>query len=446
MSQAPQHPTFRRAPRGMQRPHPAAPPRQRYRPAHRAPDGPGKHAAVAGAPARHAGPSTPRPRTVAPATYRPAGTRFYPPQVTQPLPRIPRDVSAARPARREGRPTAPAPRAPRHEPRATARRGPERGTPRTPRAATGELPRAYRHTAAALGVATVAGVASALVAPGGTSLAAWAAARATWFAPAGWSLAAWACCAAALAWWLMDDARAWQSRGNGLLARPGTAPQLIALVALAALWLVCARWAPPLLLLVIDGAGLICAGALFVRGRMTGAARRWVPFSLLAGWWFVLLGADLGLIMGVFAPQGDIGAAIATTIYVAVLMLSAYLMRRLCDDIAFGVAVAWGALGVAAHVAGFSVVTAAVVFAETVVGGIGAFVPWETFAAAAHTAERPRVRGGAAAGHAARSSATRRVAGRPATRVAEVAGHRPGRAPAKSLSTQSRVRPTTRRR
>lgn len=241
-------------------------------------------------------------------------------------------------------------------------------------------------------------------------------AHTSWFVPAGFAfLASWATCisvAAWLVWSLMD-------RGSARPVAPTTYLLVAAACVLDAAWRIawCAGAALPAA--VLATLLLIAVAAAFVSERMTDIWARWVPFSLWGGWTAVIAVSCLAtLAFPQGAQAGPLAACAGTLFTVGALLAASYLMRRLCDDVAFGVAAVWGIVGVGVHVLPASILTGALVLAIAAAGSVAVFVPWESF--------RPSY-GGAGAGAGSRGGAARSYTAsapaphptrRPATRVA----------------------------
>lgn len=459
-----QRPTFRRAPRGTYRP--ASRPAPRHASPRRMPDAGEAPRPDAGAyrPAHMAPASA---RTTAPSAARPVGTRFSPAAVTEPLPRVPgRLVRPAppRPAPRQDMPrqgaSAPSPRpaAPRPSPATYATFRSDRPAAHRP-VAPGETapfdPRipARRGVGAMLaeqgllatigamptrllacGVAAVALVLATLVSSLAGGASELAGGSSSWFAPAPYALAIHGLIALALVLWCGYVASDVFKRGERRMPAAPVSVLVPAAVVLAVMSSVAARLGAvplhPALLVVLWGVVF----ALFVFERMTGEALRWAPFSLWAGWLTCLVPATLMRGDGALPPSGWAPIA-AGAVLIALVFGAAFLMRRLCDDVAFGIAVAWSAVAVTVGAAATSIPVALFFGVVTLVGVLAALVPWEALAPERAPAHQ-RIQGGAARTQAARESA-RVAAARPRTRVTHAAAE-PARRREAALKTSSR--------
>ena len=465
MPQVSQHPTFRRAPRTGRRADSSraasSAAAARYRPAHRATSG-----------------ASPRP-------YQPVGTRFNPPQITQPLPRVESPhreqlheggapvsrgvrASAARPdgsraTRGRGAHISAAPRPhvrdarveerhsrggaaqvhrP-HEARAAALHARVQREAARPEASNSapRVPRSRELALFALAALAVLSFAFEVLPLGGTTLGSVADASYAWIMPAGHTMIAWVVVVLLWAVWLVAPRFSMPSRQHACPTQGSIYTWFVMLVAAAATWMV--AWhlqalAPALIAMVV---ALVAAGVLFVAERMAASPTRSLPFSFAAGWFVVLALAALSALVGPAAEHEALVPGVFTIAVIGFLFCLTFLARRLFDDVAFGIAVVWGAIGVGVHVAERSALVAAFVFAAVAVGCMGAFVPWEALSHERQHASRPRVRGGAAATHRADVHPRVRVGAPPATRVATPAAPRPTRTRTRGLSSASRIAP-----
>lgn len=256
------------------------------------------------------------------------------------------------------------------------------------------------------------GVAYDIIQAGGRTVAQIADAAPFWFIPAGYAYA--------MTWVIDLVVGIWLARASVTAEmRPPVRDAALGLVAagcaLGAAWQV--LWCSGLgvlstIVAVLQWASV--AGA-FVWERMTGEWARWMPFSAWGGWLAVLMASCVAGVAAQGAGADPIAAGAGTMFTAAALLAVSYLMRRLCDDVAFGIAVVWGVAGVGIHVMPYSLMAGAFVLVIAAVGAVGALVPWETL--------RPTqqgfatgTRGGAARTYGASAPAPR-PSRRPATRV-----------------------------
>ncbi|OUP07682.1 hypothetical protein [Collinsella sp. An2] len=275
------------------------------------------------------------------------------------------------------------------------------------------------------------GVAYDIVQAGGCTVAQIADTAPFWFIPAGYAYT--------MTWVIDLGVGIWLARVSVTAEmRPPVRDAALGLVAagcaLGAAWQV--LWCSGLdvlstIVAVLQWASV--AGA-FVWERITGEWTRWMPFSAWGGWLAVLMASCVSGVAAQGAGTDPVAAGAGTMFTAAALLAVSYLMRRLCDDVAFGIAVVWGVVGVGIHVMPYSLMAGAFVLVIAAVGAVGALVPWETL--------RPTqqgfatgTRGGAARTYGASAPAPR-PSHRPATRVVS--------APVPARSERRRQEPTLR--
>lgn len=196
----------------------------------------------------------------------------------------------------------------------------------------------------------------------------------TWFTPAGYVFSIWTLIYVALAAWLVAYTRDAPTRPK----RVGpTAVLFAASSVLNVLWL--ALWhfqmvAASFVVIVAEWCVLV---ALYLRVRKSaGSVWGWAPISIYTAWVTVATLANLAILItraldGGIPVLNDL-SAIALTAGVLVL---GYLMKDRFGDVAFPLVFLWALVGVGAHVAQVSWLTAAVVYLLCAIGAVATFVP-----------------------------------------------------------------------
>lgn len=201
-----------------------------------------------------------------------------------------------------------------------------------------------------------------------------------WFAPAGYVFTIWSVIYVGVAVWAarlaLDDRH--ERRFAGLPV--GREAALFALsCVLNVAWLVLwhLRVFPATIVVIV--ALLATVSALYVATwrRSTSPLDR-VPVALYASW---LVVATIANVVHVLERAGIGGGGVASALLALVPLLAlvagSYVVRRVFDEYAFGLVVAWAGIGVGVRLTAVSAPFGVLVIVVSVLGVAASFVPWD---------------------------------------------------------------------
>lgn len=203
-----------------------------------------------------------------------------------------------------------------------------------------------------------------------------------WFTPAGYVFVIWAVIYAGMALWLYRLAR--DLRHERRIARMPVGIETVLFVlscVLNIVWLIAWHLRVFALTIPIVVALLAVMVLLYIATRKRSNNRwDWTPISLYASWLSFATAANIAHVVTRGAAS-DAGAipVVSTFILLAVFVVVAFLARRIFDDYAFGVVLAWAGVGIGVHALGASLVAGIAIIVVAVLGTIVALVPLERF-------------------------------------------------------------------
>lgn len=123
---------------------------------------------------------------------------------------------------------------------------------------------------------------------------------------------------------------------------------------------------------------LVTVAALYVlTWRRSSSPLDRVPPALYASWLTV---ATMANVAHVLERSGLVGTgfvpAALTLVLLAVLLVASYVVRRVFDEYAFGLVVAWAGIGIGVRLTGVSAPFGVLVIVASVLGVAASYVPW----------------------------------------------------------------------